>query len=175
MVYLESTEGERLSFYAPNVWMHQKRVLFPTFAILGSHLSNANQASEVMHLIEGGMLVVHPPAIRAWEELADAHQAMYENRHAGTLTVRVGATPALDAARCARQVFEAWGSRFVDTGSLRVRLDPVRPGVPSLHQADPGRRDGAQPRPVMRSPTAWSRAPPRRQRQNRPPRASWSS
>ena len=46
VVYLESTEGERLSFYAPNVWMHQKRVLFPTFAILGSHLSNAHQASE---------------------------------------------------------------------------------------------------------------------------------
>jgi hypothetical protein len=53
--------------------MHQKRVLFPTFAILGSHLSNAHQASEVVHLIEGGTLVVHPPAIRAWEELADAH------------------------------------------------------------------------------------------------------
>jgi enoyl-CoA hydratase/carnithine racemase/NADPH:quinone reductase-like Zn-dependent oxidoreductase len=132
VVYLESTEGERLSFYAPNVWMHQKRVLFPTFAILGSHLSNAHQASEVVHLIEDGTLGVHPPAIRAWEELADAHQAMHENRHAGTLTVRVGATPALDAARRAREVFEAWGSRFIDRGSVRVRLDPVRPGFPGL-------------------------------------------
>ncbi len=44
VVYLEDTADDRLSFYAPNVWMHQKRVLFPGFAILGSHLSNAHQA-----------------------------------------------------------------------------------------------------------------------------------
>ncbi|HEU5194603.1 MAG TPA: AMP-dependent synthetase, partial [Methylomirabilota bacterium] len=31
VVYLEDTAGDRLSFYAPNVWMHQKRVLFPSF------------------------------------------------------------------------------------------------------------------------------------------------
>jgi enoyl-CoA hydratase/carnithine racemase/NADPH:quinone reductase-like Zn-dependent oxidoreductase len=132
VVYLESTEGQRLSFYAPNVWMHQKRVLFPTFAILGSHLSNAHQATEVVQLIDAGTLVVHPPAIRAWEELPDAHQAMHENRHAGTLAVRVGATPALDMARQGRQVFETWGSRFIDCGSVRVRIDAVRPGFPEL-------------------------------------------
>ena len=44
------------SFYAPNVWMHQKRVLFPTFAILGSHLSNAQQAEEVVRLLDAGAL-----------------------------------------------------------------------------------------------------------------------
>jgi acrylyl-CoA reductase (NADPH)/3-hydroxypropionyl-CoA dehydratase/3-hydroxypropionyl-CoA synthetase len=132
VVYLEATEGERLSFYAPNVWMHQKRVLFPSFAILGSHLSNAHQAAEVVRLLDTGALAIHPPVVHAWEELAEAHQAMHENRHAGTLTVRVGATAALDAARTSRAVYEAWGSRFVDGQAVRVRIDPVQAGRPEL-------------------------------------------
>ena len=132
VVYLESTQAERLSFYAPNVWMHQKRLLFPTFSILGSHLSNAYQASEVVRLIDEGTLAVHGPTVGSWEDLGEAHQAMYENRHAGTLSVRVGATAKLDGARTAREVFEAWGARFLDIGRVRVRLDAVRPGFPDL-------------------------------------------
>jgi acrylyl-CoA reductase (NADPH)/3-hydroxypropionyl-CoA dehydratase/3-hydroxypropionyl-CoA synthetase len=130
VVYLEDTAADRLSFYAPNVWMHQKRVLFPAFAILGSHLSNAHQAEEVVRLLDGGALAVHPPAVHAWDELAEAHQAIHDNRHTGTLTVRVGATAALDGRRTARQVYEAWGSRFVDGKTVRVRIDPVRVGLP---------------------------------------------
>jgi enoyl-CoA hydratase/carnithine racemase/NADPH:quinone reductase-like Zn-dependent oxidoreductase len=130
VVYLEDTADDRLSFYAPNVWMYQKRVLFPGFAILGSHLSNAHQAEEVVRLLEGGALAAHPPAVHAWDELAEAHQAIHENRHAGTLTVRVGATPVLDGLRTARGVYEAWSSRFVDGKAVRVRIDPVRAGLP---------------------------------------------
>jgi enoyl-CoA hydratase/carnithine racemase/NADPH:quinone reductase-like Zn-dependent oxidoreductase len=132
IVYLEATDHQRLSFYAPNVWMHQKRIVFPTFAILGSHLSNAHQADEVVRLIDGGALTIHAPTIHPWEELAEANQAIYENRHAGTLTVRVGATAALDGARTAREVYEAWGSRFVDGKTVRVRFDPVRRGFPDV-------------------------------------------
>jgi enoyl-CoA hydratase/carnithine racemase len=132
VVYLEDTAEDRLSFYAPNVWMHQKRVLFPAFAILGSHLSNAHQADQVVRLIDDGALTIHSPVVHAWEELAEAHQAIHENRHAGTLTVRVGATPALDRARASRQVYEAWGSRFLDGKTVRVRLDPVRRGGAEL-------------------------------------------
>ena len=131
VVYLESTSDDRLSFYAPNVWMHQKRVLFPTFAILGSHLSNAQQADEVVRLLDAGALTTQPPAVEPWATLAEANQAIYENRHAGTITTRVGATAALDEARTARQVYEAWGSRFVDGKTVRVRIDPVRPGAPA--------------------------------------------
>jgi acrylyl-CoA reductase (NADPH)/3-hydroxypropionyl-CoA dehydratase/3-hydroxypropionyl-CoA synthetase len=128
VVYLEPGAGRRYSFYAPNVWMHQKRVLFPSFAILGSHLSNAHQAEACTRLLDGGALAVHRPAIHAWEELAEANQAIHENRHSGTLTIRVGAGAALDSARTARQVYEAWGSRFVDGRAVRARIDPVRPG-----------------------------------------------
>ncbi len=132
VVYLEGGETRRFSFYAPNVWMHQKRILFPGFAIVGSHLSNAHQAAEIVQLIDGGALDVHAPGIHPWKELAEANQAIHENRHSGTLAVRVGATEALDAARSARQVYEAWGSRFVDRATVRVRIDPVRPGFPEL-------------------------------------------
>jgi acrylyl-CoA reductase (NADPH)/3-hydroxypropionyl-CoA dehydratase/3-hydroxypropionyl-CoA synthetase len=130
IVFLEGTEDRRFAFYAPNVWMHQKRVLFPTFAILGSHLSNAHQADECVRLLDAGALTVQPPAIHAWEELAEANQALYENRHAGTLTIRVGATAALDRARSARELYEAWGSRFVDGRTVRARVDPIRRGHP---------------------------------------------
>jgi acrylyl-CoA reductase (NADPH)/3-hydroxypropionyl-CoA dehydratase/3-hydroxypropionyl-CoA synthetase len=132
VVYLESTAEQRLSFYAPNVWMHGKRILFPSFAVLGSHLSNAHQAESVVRLIDGGALAVHAPAVHPWQELAEAHQAMHENRHAGTLTVRVGATAALDGVRTARSLYEAWGSRFMDSATVRVRLDAVRPRFPDL-------------------------------------------
>jgi enoyl-CoA hydratase/carnithine racemase len=132
VVYLEPTATQRLSFYAPNVWMHGKRILFPSFSILGSHLSNAHQAEDVVRLIDGGALTVHAPSVHPWKELADAHQAMHENRHAGTLAVRVGATAALDRARSARSLWEAWGSRFMDSATVRVRLDAVRHGFPDL-------------------------------------------
>src|SRR5205823_14545964 len=83
-------------------------------------------------LIDAGALTIHRPAIHAWEELAEANQALYENRHTGTMTVRVGATASLDGARTARQVYEAWGSRFLDGKTVRARIDPVRRGAPEL-------------------------------------------
>ncbi|MCI0546589.1 MAG: enoyl-CoA hydratase-related protein [Candidatus Rokubacteria bacterium] len=129
VVYLEVTWDRRFSFYAPNVWMHEKRILFPTFGILGSHLSNAHQAEEVVRLIDGGALRVHPPAVHGWEEVGESHQAIHENRHTGTIAVRVGASGALDGARTAREVYTAWGSRFLDGNTVRVRFDPVRPGA----------------------------------------------
>src|SRR5207237_3714629 len=100
--------------------------------ILGSHLSNAHQAETCVRLIEAGALSIHRPAVDAWETLPETNQALYENRHTGTMTIRVGASPALDAARTARQVYEAWGSRFVDGKTVRARVDPVRRGGPEL-------------------------------------------
>ena len=132
VVYAEAAAAQRFSFYAPNVWMHEKRVLFPTFSILGSHLSNAHQADEVVRLLDAGVLRAHSPVVREWAALPECHQEMHENRHAGTLTVRVGAGPALDSARTAREVYAAWGSRFLDGKTVRVRLDPVRPGAAEL-------------------------------------------
>jgi acyl-coenzyme A synthetase/AMP-(fatty) acid ligase/enoyl-CoA hydratase/carnithine racemase/NADPH:quinone reductase-like Zn-dependent oxidoreductase len=129
VVYLESTAGQRLSFFAPNVWMHQKRILFPALSILGSHLSNAHQADEVVRLLDQGALAIHAPQIHPWDDLAEANQAIHDNRHTGTLAVRVGATTALDGARTAREVFAAWGSRVITGKAVHLRLDPVRAGA----------------------------------------------
>src|SRR5207302_717675 len=115
VVFVEPSEGRRFSFYAPNVWMHGKRVLFPTFAVLGSHLSNAHQAEACARLVDAGALAVHSPEVHAWDDLAEANQALHENRHAGTLTVRVGATEALDTARA------AWAQRlFTRIGRMKA-------------------------------------------------------
>lgn len=132
VVFVEATEGRRFSFYAPNVWMHEKRVLFPAFAVLGSHLSNAHQADEVVRLLDAGALPPRAPAVRDWTALAECHQLIYENRHAGTLSVRVGASSSLDTARGAREIYAAWGSRYLDGATVCLRLDPVRPGAPDL-------------------------------------------
>jgi acrylyl-CoA reductase (NADPH)/3-hydroxypropionyl-CoA dehydratase/3-hydroxypropionyl-CoA synthetase len=136
VVYVEDTAGQRLSFYAPNVWMHGKRVVGPSFAILGSHLSNAHQAAEVVRLLDSAALAVHTPAVEAWDALAEANQAIRDNRHAGTITIRVGATAALDVAHTARDVYRAWGSRFLDSPTVRVRLDPVGPDWVALVTID---------------------------------------
>src|SRR5256885_4180384 len=48
------------------------------------------------------------------------------------MTVRVGAAASLDGARTARQVYEAWGSRFLDGKTVRARIDPVRRGAPEM-------------------------------------------
>ncbi|HUG35983.1 MAG TPA: zinc-binding dehydrogenase, partial [Candidatus Limnocylindrales bacterium] len=132
VVYVEVTRDRRYSFYAPNVWMHEKRIFFPTFSILGSHLSNGHQAEEVVRLLDAGALAVHPPTVRDWDDLADAHQAIAENRHTGTIAIRVGGRAGLDGSRTAREVYAAWGSRFLDGKAVSVRFDPVPPGGDAL-------------------------------------------
>ena len=67
------------------------------------------------------------PPCTPWEELAEANQAIHENRHAGTLTVRVGATAALDGARTARA-----GVRGV---GLALRRRPARCACASIRCA----------------------------------------
>src|SRR4029453_14998706 len=112
--------------------MHEKRFLFPPFAVLGPHLSNAHKAEEVVRLLDAGALSPHAPAVRDWAALAECHQLIHENRHAGTLTVRVGADPALDTVRRGREISPPWGARYSGGATVSLRLDPVRPGSEDL-------------------------------------------
>ena len=66
------------------------------------------QADEVVRLLDAGALTTQPPAVESWDALAEANQAIHENRHAGTITVRAWGPPVRSTrpgrrARCTRR------------------------------------------------------------------------
>jgi acrylyl-CoA reductase (NADPH)/3-hydroxypropionyl-CoA dehydratase/3-hydroxypropionyl-CoA synthetase len=95
VVYAEAMAGRRYAFYAPQVWTRQRRILMPTAEIRGTHLSNAYEVTRMNAMIAAGLIEVTEPTVIAWEELPEAHQAMWENRHAGQTYVVNHALPAL--------------------------------------------------------------------------------
>jgi acrylyl-CoA reductase (NADPH)/3-hydroxypropionyl-CoA dehydratase/3-hydroxypropionyl-CoA synthetase len=58
VVYAEDLSGRRLSFYAPQVWMRQRRILMPTAEIRGTHLNTAREFAEMQERIAAGMIDV---------------------------------------------------------------------------------------------------------------------
>ena len=109
VVYCEEMRGRRYSFYAPQVWMRQRRILMPTASILGTHLSNAYEVIRMNEMVAAGLLEVTEPLIVSWKELPQAHQAMWENRHAGASYVCNHALPAL-GLKSRDALFEAWAA-----------------------------------------------------------------
>jgi acrylyl-CoA reductase (NADPH) / 3-hydroxypropionyl-CoA dehydratase / 3-hydroxypropionyl-CoA synthetase len=111
VIYAESMEGRRYTFYAPQVWMRQRRILMPTCSILGTHLCNAYEVTEMNRMLAAGQLEVTPPTLVAWNELPEAHQAMWENRHAGATYVMNHALPT-PGLRTPDELYEAWAARM---------------------------------------------------------------
>jgi len=60
--------------------MRQRRILMPTSAIIGTHLSNAAEIAGLNRIIASGAVRVPPTYLGAWDELPTLHQAMWENR-----------------------------------------------------------------------------------------------
>ncbi|MEE4186133.1 MAG: AMP-binding protein [Gammaproteobacteria bacterium] len=126
VVYAEDLGGRRFSFYAPQVWMRQRRILMPNAEIRGTHLNTAREFAEVQERIAAGMIDVVEPVPVALTELPEAHQAMWENRHAGATYVAVHALPRL-GLKTKDELYRAWAIRDaeargeqivgVDTGS----------------------------------------------------------
>jgi acrylyl-CoA reductase (NADPH)/3-hydroxypropionyl-CoA dehydratase/3-hydroxypropionyl-CoA synthetase len=110
VVYFESMATRRYSFYAPQVWTRQRRILMPTASILGTHLCNAYEVTRMNEMVDAGLLEVTPPTVVPWEQLPAAHQAMWDNRHAGATYVVNHALPTL-GLRTADELFEAWAAR----------------------------------------------------------------
>jgi acrylyl-CoA reductase (NADPH)/3-hydroxypropionyl-CoA dehydratase/3-hydroxypropionyl-CoA synthetase len=131
VVYAEDLGGRRLSFYAPQVWMRQRRILMPTAEIRGTHLNTAREFAEVQERIASGLIDVVPPVPVPLEELPEAHQAMWENRHAGATYVALHALPRL-GLKSRDELYRAWAIQEaeargdvlerVDTGSARTLL-----------------------------------------------------
>ncbi|MFK7957936.1 MAG: enoyl-CoA hydratase-related protein, partial [Lysobacterales bacterium] len=126
VVYAEDLAGQRLSFYAPQVWMRQRRILMPSAEIRGTHLNTAREFSEVQERIAAGMIDVVEPVPVNFDEVAQAHQAMWENRHAGATYVALHALPRM-GLKTRDELYRAWAIRDaqaqgedfqqIDTGS----------------------------------------------------------
>jgi acrylyl-CoA reductase (NADPH)/3-hydroxypropionyl-CoA dehydratase/3-hydroxypropionyl-CoA synthetase len=126
VVYSEDLAGRRFSFYAPQVWMRQRRILMPSAEIRGTHLNTAREFAEMQERIAAGMIDVMPPVAVALPEIAEAHQAMWENRHAGANYVATHGLPR-SGLKTRDELYRAWAIReaeqrgetlaHIDTGS----------------------------------------------------------
>lgn len=126
IVYSEDLSGQRLSFYAPQVWMRQRRVLMPSAEIRGTHLNTAREFAEMQERIAAGMIDVMAPVTVPLEDIAEAHQAMWENRHAGANYVATHSLPR-EGLKTRDELYRAWAIQeaskrgesmeHIDTGS----------------------------------------------------------
>ena len=110
VVFAEDLSGHRFTFYAPQVWTRQRRILMPTASILGTHLCNASEVARMNDMIAAGLLEVTEPEVVPWDGLPEAHQAMWENRHAGATYVVNHALPAM-GLRHRDELLEMWAAQ----------------------------------------------------------------
>jgi acrylyl-CoA reductase (NADPH)/3-hydroxypropionyl-CoA dehydratase/3-hydroxypropionyl-CoA synthetase len=110
VVFAEDMGARRYSFYAPQVWTRQRRILMPTANILGTHLCNAFEVSRMNDMIAAGLLSITDPVVVDWRGLPEAHQSMWENRHAGATYVVNHALPA-PGLRGRDALLEHWSSQ----------------------------------------------------------------
>jgi len=85
VVICGATSGFNLDFDVRYLWMKQKE-------IVGSHFANAWECKLANDLIVEGKIQPVLWKTLGFDECADAHQLMYENKHSGKIAVLVGAT-----------------------------------------------------------------------------------
>ncbi|MEO1202945.1 MAG: AMP-dependent synthetase, partial [Pseudomonadota bacterium] len=123
VVYAEDLGGRRFSFYAPQVWMRQRRIIMPSAEIRGTHLNSARQFAEMQERIAAGMIDVVAPVPVPLDELAGAHQAMWDNEHAGANYVAIHALPRL-GLKTLDELYRAWAIRDAEArGETITRID----------------------------------------------------
>jgi acrylyl-CoA reductase (NADPH)/3-hydroxypropionyl-CoA dehydratase/3-hydroxypropionyl-CoA synthetase len=114
VVYFEDMGSQRYSFFAPQVWMRQRRIYMPSANIWGTHLSNAYEIVKLNDEISAGLLSVTDPLLVPWEELKEAHQAMWENRHTGATYVVNHALPRA-GLKSKDELYEAWAESWLSS------------------------------------------------------------
>lgn len=107
VVYVEDMNNKRYSFYAPQVWMRQRRIYMPTASIFGTHLSNAYEIQVTNDLLNSGYFSVDEPEVIPFEGLPAAHQEMWENRHRASNYVLNHALPQL-GLKTKDDLYHAW-------------------------------------------------------------------
>jgi acrylyl-CoA reductase (NADPH)/3-hydroxypropionyl-CoA dehydratase/3-hydroxypropionyl-CoA synthetase len=123
VVLSENLAGRRFTFYAPQVWMRQRRILMPTAEIRGTHLNTAREFVEMNERIAAGLADVTPTVDVEMTDLPSAHQAMWENRHAGATYLAIHALPRA-GLKTREELFRAWALRDAAARGERVeRID----------------------------------------------------
>ena len=84
VVICGATSGYNLDFDVRYLWMRQKQ-------IIGSHFANAYESMKANQLIEQGLIRPVLWRTMGFEGVAEAHQLMRENKHAGKISILVGA------------------------------------------------------------------------------------
>ena len=85
VVICAGTTGFNLDFDVRYLWMRQKQ-------IIGSHFANAWQCHKANELIRESKIRPVLWRTMGFEDVANAHQLMHENKHAGKIAILVGAT-----------------------------------------------------------------------------------
>jgi acrylyl-CoA reductase (NADPH)/3-hydroxypropionyl-CoA dehydratase/3-hydroxypropionyl-CoA synthetase len=107
VVFSEAMAGRRYTFYAPQVWMRQRRIYLPTANIWGTHLSNAYEVQKMNELVDAGLLQVSEPLVVPFDEGPAAHQEMWENRHRASNYVLNHALPEM-GLKSKDDLYRAW-------------------------------------------------------------------
>jgi crotonyl-CoA carboxylase/reductase len=87
VVICGATSGFDLDFDVRYLWMRQKQ-------IIGSHFANAWQCHKANKLVSEWKIRPVLWRTMAFSDVANAHQLMHENKHAGKIAILVGATDA---------------------------------------------------------------------------------
>ncbi|MEA2682932.1 MAG: crotonyl-CoA carboxylase/reductase [Chloroflexota bacterium] len=87
IVIVGATSGYQLDFDVRHLWMRQK-------SIIGSHFANAYEATRANQLIIEKKIQPVLSETLPFEDVAKAHQKMYENAHAGKIAILVQAARA---------------------------------------------------------------------------------
>lgn len=84
VVICGATSGYQLDFDVRYLWMRQKQ-------IIGSHFANAWQATKANELIEHSKIRPVLWQTMGFDQVAEAHQLLRDNRHLGKIAILVGA------------------------------------------------------------------------------------
>jgi acrylyl-CoA reductase (NADPH)/3-hydroxypropionyl-CoA dehydratase/3-hydroxypropionyl-CoA synthetase len=108
VVYSEDMSGRRYSFYAPQVWMRQRRVLMPTTEILGTHMKDTYEVLKLNEEIEQGTIGVPTTNLSDWEDTPRVHEDMWNNEHEEGSYVINHALPD-GSIESEEELYDAWG------------------------------------------------------------------
>lgn len=81
VIYSENMSSQRYSFYAPQVWMRQRRIIMPTTEIFGTHMKDTYEVMKLHEEIEQGTIDVPKTNLSAWENTPSVHEDMWNNEH----------------------------------------------------------------------------------------------